>query len=268
MNVDQFADMTVPLQDIPALNIETEFVNHLATVKGAEFAIRDGVSDQVINAPKNKAIFAFVKHYYAESGHVPTASVLKEEFNVDVQEPETTIQWVVDKLRERYKKNQVKDLALELAKSVDNPDGAMDLLTARTIEIQQNATSSRYVWSAGDSKLFLSMLQEKVLEGHYQGIPIGFEQVDSHTGGLKKGYLAFLVARPKRMKTFFVCNSFIKQKLAGEKPMLATMENSEDEMMMRISCLLSGYPWDLAQRGIFEGSAWKVLEKTWADFDA
>lgn len=261
------SNIALPVTPIQ-LNIEEEFINHLAVPKGAEFIIRDGVTEQLILSPKNKAIYAFVRHYYSESGQVPTPTVLQEEFNITVIEPQTTVNWIVDKLRERYKKNEVEDLAIQLAKNVDNPDKAMELLEARTIEIQHNASSSRYVWAQGDSKLFLSGLQEKILEGHYQGIPIGFKKVDDFTGGLKKSYLAFLLARPKRMKTFFVCNSFIKQKLAGEAPMLVTMENSEEEIMLRISCLLSGYPWDLAQRGIYENNAWKLLENTWEEFDA
>lgn len=266
MSADQ--SVSLPVQEGYVMNLETEFVNHLATVKGAEFAIRDGVSEQLIYTPKNKAIFAFVQHYYSETGQVPTDVVLKTEFGIEISPVTSTINWVVDKLRDRYKKNEVQDLVIELAKTKDTPDKAMDLLAARTLEIQQNTSSTRYVWSAGDSKLFLSGLQDKILEGHYQGIPIGFDPIDNFTGGLKKSYLAFLVARPKRMKTFFICNAFIQQKLAGVKPMLVTMENTEEEVMLRISCLLSGYPWDLAQRGVYTPEAWALIEQTWDAFDA
>lgn len=259
---------SMEVYETPILNIEDEFINHLATSDGAEFAIRDGVSDQVIYTPKNKAIYAFVQHYYSETGVIPTDVVLKAEFNINVKPPQTTINWIIEKLRERYKKNKVQDLAIELAQNVDKPDSAMELLTARTLEIQQNSSSSRYVWASGDSKLFLSGLQDKILQGHYKGIPVGFDAVDNFTGGLKKSYLAFMVARPKRMKTFFVCNAFIQQKLAGAKPMLVTMENTEEEIMLRISCLLSGYPWDLAQRGEFTAAGWQLLMNTWNKFDA
>jgi replicative DNA helicase len=181
---------------------------------------------------------------------------------------ETAISWVVSKLRERYQKNQIHDLTLALADRVDQPTEAMIYLQDRVMDIQRNSLSTKHIHAAGDHELFLSALQDKILQGHYKGLPIGFDAVDVFTGGLKPGYLAFLAARPKRQKTFFLLKAFIEQKKAGIKPILFTLENTMEEIELRLSCMLSGYPWDLAQRGEIDTKGWKLLRESWEEFAA
>lgn len=252
-----------------SLDLEQELLNHLVDKDATEYAIRDGLSTDLIYTPTNKAVYNFVKSYVNETGKAPTHPVLLTEFpNLSLADPQSSIEWIVEKLRERYQRNKVQDLALRLAETSATPDVAMQYLQDEVLEIQRNSLSQRYVWGAGDSKIFLSDLQDKILAGQYQGYTTGFPIVDQFTGGLKPGYLAFLAARPKRMKTFFMLKAFIEQKRAGAKPILFTLENSEQEVMLRISCLISGYPWDLAQRGIISSAGWKLLDNAWEEFDA
>lgn len=258
-SVDQFV----------SLDIEQELVNHLLIQDHAEYIFRDGISVDLIYTPTNKAVLNFVHHYYNETGHVPTYAVLRTEFpDLELDDPQSSVEWVVGKLRERFQRNKVQDLALKVGELSHQPSEAMKYLSAEVHDIQKKSTSQKHIWRAGDSSLFLNMLAEEIEQGFYQGLPTGFEYVDKFTGGLKPGYLAFLAARPKRMKTFFILKAFIEQKRKGHKPMLFTLENTDKEIMLRISCLLSGYPWDKAQRGIIDEKAWKLLENAWNEFDA
>jgi replicative DNA helicase len=253
-----------------ALDLEREFLSHLADREALETAIRDGVSIDLFYVPKNKAVYTFAQHYLNENKQAPSLAVLETEFpNFNIPaESQSSVEWVIKKLRERYQSNQVQDLAYALADRMTEPAEAMGYLRTKMIEIERNSMSTKHVWSAGDHKLFLSQLQDEIMAGQYQGLPMGFNAVDTFTGGLKPGYLAFLAARPKRQKTFFILNTFIKQKQAGYKPALFTLENTEKEVMLRISCMLSGYPWDLAQRGVIDTKGWKVINEAWEEFDA
>jgi replicative DNA helicase len=262
VSVDQFVEEAV------AFDLEREFIYHLADKENLEHTIRDGVSLDLIYGPKNKAIYAFAQHYMKETRMAPSADVFRTEFNLEIQPTETAISWIVEKLRERYQKNQVQDLTLALADRVHQPAEAMDYLQQKVMEIQRNSVSTKHIWSAGEHDLFLTNLQDKILQGHYQGLPTGFAVVDNFTGGLKPGYLAFLAARPKRQKTFFLLKAFIEQRRAGYKPILFTLENTEEEIQLRISCLLSGYPWDLAMRGQIDMKGWKVIKEAWEEFAA
>lgn len=250
------------------LDLEAEFINHLVKREALEYAIRDGVSQDVIYSPKYRSIYAFSQHYLKESKEAPTPAVILEEFNIEVEKPQTSIEWLSQKLRERYQQNKVQDLTYALAERVNDPGEALRYLEERLIEIQRNTMSTKDVWSVGDYDLFIEGLQDKILQGHYQGLSTGFEHVDNFTGGLKPGYLAFLAARPKRQKTFFILKSFIEQKRNGAKPILFTLENTPEELMLRISCMLSGYPWDLAQRGHIDKVGWQVIREAWEEFDS
>lgn len=256
------------LSEAPVLDLELEFISHLTNQDSLEYAIRDGISSELFYAPKNKAIYTFVQHYFNEAKQAPTSAVMQTEFGLDPGQPQSTIEWVSEKLRQRYQQNEVTDLVYALADKVQEPAEAMAILEGKLMQIQRNSMSTKHIWGAGDSALFLSQLQDKIMQGHYQGVSTGFDQVDLFTGGLKKGYLAFLAARPKRQKTFYMLKAFIEQKKSGSVPILFTLENTVEEIKLRISCMLSGYPWDLAQRGMIDKQGWSLLSEAWEEFDA
>lgn len=267
-SADQSVSMTFQT-NTTSLDIEQELINHLLIKDDVEYIFRDGLSVDLIYTPQYKAVFNFARHYYGETGNSPTQAVLMTEFpTLELGNTQSSVQWVVDKLRERFQRNRVQDLALKVGELSHEPADAMKYLSAEVHDIQKKSTSQKHIWRAGDSPLFLNMLADQIEEGFYQGLPVGFKEVDQFTGGLKPGYLAFLAARPKRMKTFFILKAFIEQKRAGHRPILFTLENTDKEIMLRISCLLSGYPWDLAQRGIVNETGWKLLENAWREFDS
>lgn len=267
-SADQSVDMTFQVQQA-SLDIEQELINHLLIKDDLEYVFRDGLSVDLIYTPQYKAVFNFAKHYYGETGESPTPAVFATEFpDIEVGATQSSVQWVVEKLRERFQRNKVQDLAVKLAESSQDPPEAMRLLSTEVHDLQKKSQSQKHIWRAGDASIFLNMLEEEIMQGFYQGLPTGFAEVDKFTGGLKPGYLAFLAARPKRMKTFFILKAFIEQKRAGHKPILFTLENTDKEIMLRISCLLSGYPWDMAQRGVINEAGWKLLENAWREFDS
>lgn len=247
--------------------IEKEFVNHLTEKNSLEYILREGVTNELLVSPQSKSVYQFVRTHWANTGKLPTVKVLNVEFpNYTFEPTETSVEWVIDKLRERYQYGQVYDLTMELGKRVSNPSDAMDYLREKVFEIERNSLSSRHIWTPGDHQLFLRNLQQRVLEGHYTGVSIGFDEIDKFTGGVKRGNVAYILARPKRQKTFTVCNAFINQVLRDEEPYLFTLENTEEEIMLRISCMISAYPWDKAQKGEFGPGDYKILEKAWEKF--
>lgn len=267
-SADLSVDMTIPVQHT-SLDIEQELTNHLLIKDDLEYIFRDGLSPDLIYTPQYRSVFNFTKHYYGETGEAPTQAVFATEFpELEIATPQSSVQWIVDKLRERFQRNRVQDLALKVGELSHQPSEAMQYLSSEVHDIQKKTQSQKHIWRAGDAGLFLNMLEEEIMQGFYQGLPTGFSEIDKFTGGLKPGYLAFLAARPKRMKTFFMLKAFIEQKRAGHRPMLFTLENTDKEIMLRISCLISGYPWDMAQRGVINEQGWKLLENAWHEFDA
>lgn len=149
----------------------------------------------------------------------------------------------------RYRKNELQDLTVELAKLNNDPDSAMKFLQGEVFRIEKNSLSQQHTYTNKDYPIFIHTVQEKILQGAFSGASIGFKEIDAFTGGIKNGHVAYILARPKKKKSFFLLNSFIAQAKAGKKPYLFTLELTPEEVMLRIACMLSGISWNDAQKG-------------------
>jgi len=251
------------------LNIENEFVNHLLDQTDLEFILREGVSPELLVSPLSKSIYNFVQHHFTETGKTPSKKVLEAEFSAFAfEDPETTAHYVVDKLRERFQKNEVGKVLTDVAQVADkDPSLAMTKLRDKVFEIERTSMSQRHIWKPGDHPLFIENLKQKILKGHHKGVSTGFQDIDYFTGGVKPGNVAYILARMKRQKTFLTLNSFIQQVLDDQEPYLFTLENTADEINLRLSCMLSGVSWDRAQKGHLTGQDYREITRAWESFD-
>lgn len=253
-----------------SLDFDQEFINHLSDAQSVEFILREGFASDLLLRPEAKSVYSFVQHQFSETGKIPTERTLHTEFpKITFDPPETTVNYVVEKLRERFQRKEVADMLVDVADVVDkDPSSAMQKLRNAVFEIEKQSLSNRHIWRPGDHKMFLRNMQQKIASGFYQGASIGYDEIDKFTGGTKPGNLAYIMARPKLTKTFNICKAFIAQAEQGWSPYLSTLENSEEEIMLRISCMISGFPWDDAQKGNFTSKDWKLIDKAWDDFSS
>jgi len=251
-----------------AIDIEQDFVNHLQDQTSLEFVMHEGISSELLLSPLSKSIFQFVQHQHNATGKVPTLRVLQTEFPAfTFDTPETTVQYIIEKLRIRYQRNQVGATLEEVAMVANSdPQLALSKLRDKVFEIERTSLSQRQVFKPGDHKLFIHDLQQKVIAGLYKGVSMGFADIDAFTGGIKHGNLAYILARPKRKKTFFTLQAFIQQVYNDEFPYLFTLENTDEEIKLRISCMLSGVSWDTAIKGGLTKKDWKDIEVAWDNF--
>jgi len=260
-------------QSTSVMDLEEELVKHLLIKESLEKIIKENVTDEILVLPKIKSAVAFAKHYYSKSSSSPTSDVLRTEFpeyEFDLDETDSSIDWVIQKLKERYRKREIWDLTVDLADKWEQNDidGAIDTLRVTSKEIDKNTMTHTNVWETDDYKRFVGLIQEEIIRDQYKGFSVGFNQIDRYTGGLKPGYLAFLAARPKRMKSFFMLQSYIEQIKQGHKPIFLTLELTHKEIMLRFMCMVTGYSWDKAQRGEFASSKdWENIGTKWREFN-
>jgi len=249
------------------MDIEVELLNHLPIKDSVEFLLKEGLQYDLIYQPKIRSVFNFVQHHFNDTGRVPTLAVLDHEYpEIDFEQPETTIEYVVDKLKLRYQKNQIQDLTTDLAGMANDPEMAMKYLRGEVFKIERNSLSQQHIYSNEDYQIFIHNVQEKILKGAFNGASIGFKEIDDFTGGIKDGNVAYLLARPKRKKSWFLLNSFIAQAKAGRKPYLFTLELTPDEIMLRIACMISGVSWNDAQKGQLMSPDWKKINQAFEEF--
>jgi len=251
------------------LDIEAELACHLTKQSSVEHIVREGLSTDLINIPRIKSIFQFVVHHFNTSGIVPTKAVLEHEFpNFDFAEPVTTVEYIVEKLRDRFQRKRVENLTLELAKRVNQPEDAMRYLHGEVLAIERVSLSQRDTFRPGDHKAFLRDLQDKILEGMHHGASFGFLPIDNFTGGLKKGQVGYILARPKRKKTFLQLQSFIEMVKHKEEPFLFTLELTREEIVARLSCMLSGVSWDRYTKGDLMPQDYEDMDEAWSEFNS
>ena len=66
--------------------------------------------------------------------------------------------------------------------------------------------------------IILSDIKEKASKGISRGLTYGFEELDNITGGAKESHLTFLVASPKRYKSWIAIKAFIERRREGSIP--------------------------------------------------
>lgn len=251
----------------PMLDLEQEFLDHLTSTEDLAMVIREGFDVDLLNTPNRKAITNFAVHYFKQNGTAPTPEVFLMEFpNIELYETRAAMPFVLEKLRERFQRNGVQTLIRGVAKLSDSPTEALSYLREHTLDIERKSMTSKTVWSADHIDEFITSMKEKILAGQFKGHSFGFKEVDDFTGGNKPGYLAGLAARPKRQKTFYACQAFIANVFRGEPSVFYTLENSQDEIILRISCMLSGIPWDRVQRGECMPADWEAIRHAWHEF--
>jgi DnaB-like helicase C terminal domain len=251
------------------VDAEKEFANHLTVDESVEFILKDGVAMELLYNPRIKSIYQFVSGHFSSTGKIPNRAVIQTEYpKWEFEDPQTAIQWVVDKLRERYQRNKVEELTTELATRAEDPDAAMIYLRDKVMDLERTSMSTASIFAPGDHHIFIRELKEDIIQGMHQGVSFGFHEIDTFTGGLKPGNVAYLMARPKRQKTWFLLQSFVEQVKLGNKPYLSTLELTRKEIVARLTCLISGFAWDKMQRGDLMPADYKLFDESWAKFDA
>lgn len=250
------------------VDLDTEFANHLTVKESVEYILREGVGIDLLLNPKVKGIYRLVQTYYDQNRTAPTAKVLQTEYpNFTFVEPETQIRWLIDKIKERFQKNEIEEVVLKVAELQSKPGEAMTYLRQRVREIEDASLSHVSIFTKEDHHLFLRDLQNDIVEGMYQGASFGFLDIDKFTGGNKPGGVGYLLARPKRQKTFMWLQAFIENIKLGKNPYLVTNELTKKEIIARLSCMISGFSWDKMQRGELMPADYRLIEDAWDQFN-
>lgn len=252
----------------PIVDHENEFCCHLAVQESLIYFLQEGVSDELLFQPTARAIFRFAKESFSQSGKAPTQVMLFDEFpSYDWADPQTTAQWITDKLRDRYKRGEVQSTIRSLAEKSSDPHEAFVYMREKVYEIERTAGSSRNIFGPQDTEYFLAQYREEQLKGFTKGFTTGFRQVDEVGGGVRPGQLAFYLARPKRMKSFFLCHAAIGQAMDGHNVLIDTMELSPYEMWGRVSCMMTGLSYNTFVQRQFTDRQFEIIHRAWEKFE-
>lgn len=110
-------------------------------------------------------------------------------------------------------------------------------------------------------KLSWAELQNKIDKNGLFGIPFGVENIDSVIGGIDRGDLWIIGARPSMGKTALMCNSALKTAEKGTKVLILSLEMGRQAIIERILAIKTGIPVFNLRLGILDQKDLDIVSK-------
>lgn len=227
------------------LVLEDQLLDHLATPEGAMAIWKERLDPAVI--PENeegiREALKFVQRYIDEYRMPPDVSVFADETGYEeFNEPVAPIEYVIERLRDRYQRQQLKQVNTKIARLSKDPEAALNFGLE---EFSRIKSQTRVVGNSLTTHDMLTTLDryEKAKEAKKDGISFGYPEIDFHLGGLRVGELNVVLARPKRYKSWQLVKSAVAAYVQGHNVAFASMELSEAETADRVHCMLAGVNW-------------------------
>ncbi len=250
------------------MELEKNLLNSLTTTEGVKQAFDEGLREEHFKNTENRGIFVFIKDYWFESNQAPTPAVVKEEFpHFDLIEPEESLTWLIDKVKNRFLRLQVEDVLAKSAELSHEGDHqkALSLLQGESWWIAQSMADRRSAANLADENNLLerrNRYRERALfEGDVRGVPLGFPEIDAHIFGLLPGELCSVAGYSGTGKTWMLLLSAVAAWRAGYKPYIVSLEVAKEDIEDRLDCIMSGVPYTKVLQGSLDRNELTALKE-------
>lgn len=233
---------------------EETVIKCLPDAGALDYLVAEGLDLSLLPTPILRSIAGWSLDYFATSDFrtAPTITVLREEWGdqlddneIDLDdEPDATIQWAIETLKESFIYRQSADWAKAFITDVNQAEhgGRRDALATHAqalLEISTSLEPRIYRVDANDGVAgSLRLFDERAAnQMEVRGLRMGFPVIDTYTHGIHAGELAILAAGPKTGKSFYLAYTALCEWRAGRSVMLFTLENSIPMTWDRIACM-------------------------------
>ncbi len=249
---------------------ELQVINSVLKNKDIGILYKESV-DELFTSYKD--VWEGIKDYHATYGAVPSIEIMQAKYDIDDVPVAGESAYYLEELRNQYISNNIKKL-VEKASILIKPETSDNVLNGLQADL---AKLNKFSHSARD----LNVMDFDAAAEHYEavrikaeamggvpGIPTGISFIDSaYTSGFAGGDLIVVLGWTARGKSIFtallMCNAF----MLGHKPMIVSLEMSEDKMRDRIYTILGNGTFrhsDLAL-GIVNDDDFLSFKKKWND---
>ena len=236
------------------MDIEKAIIGALATPGDVKLAQDEGLSTDIFADPFHAEVVGFIFSYWKASGLelAPTPATLAEEFDreVEVEDSDESLIWLIDKLKRRYRINELQRSIREGAESAqEDPEGTIDRLYRDLWRVRQNVSSHKNRANLAENILDRRESYQQRLQAHSQAAPIGFPEIDGFTGGIRPGEMVTVAGYAKQGKSWTLVNAAVEARKQGYTPYVATLELDVDTFSERIDAVFSGIGYGKLSRG-------------------
>ena len=227
------------------LVLEDELLDHLATPEGATAIWKEHLDPEVI--PKSdegiREALRFVQRYMDEYREPPPVDVIADETGYsEFNEPTAPVAYVIERLRDRYRRQQLREITTKIGRLSNDPVAALNYGLEKFSEVKSR---TQHVGNTITHLDFATTLDdyERKFEEVGNGLSFGYEEIDEHMGGLRIGELTVILARPKRYKSWQLTKAGVASFFSGHDTSICTMEMKEEVMRNRFHCMAAGVSW-------------------------
>lgn len=247
------------------LILEDQLIDHLATPDGCMAVWRERLDpDIIITDDENRGIreaLRFVIEYIDRYGKAPDVSVFSEETGYeDFETPIAPIEYVIDKLKERNIRKELKTIITKVSRTIGDPEKAVQMMFNESSRIITDNISKRNILDSHNTPLVLDRYKDRQCLSD-SGITFGYKEIDNSIGGMRKGDLYFVVGRPGRYKSWQLVKSATESFQNGNTVVIQTLEMTAEEMQDRFLCMLAGVSWDQFTHGALPPAHEKLLSE-------
>lgn len=226
--------------EIYQLDLDEEILSHLAIADSVQILWAENLRPELIEDDFIQGAWAWQMDHVREHGKPATASVLAEQFGLELAEPLTAVGDLLDRLRERFMKNRARE---EMAKLTtvykENPAAVPDTMLRIGRELSAALGNRGEAYGTGDFDRAKARYDQQVLAG--PGANFGWKEVDDHFYGMRG--LTFLIAAPKSYKSWVTVHSVVENIKAGRCVRLYSLELPADESYWRVACMVADIPY-------------------------
>ena len=238
------------------MELEISTLNLLTDCGNLEKAWELGLKSDHFGSDLNKKVFEFMLDYWfkSDSKIAATYDVVKYEFpSFKYTDEEETLVWLIEKLKEKYKRNRSAEALEDIAILIDDDkvDAAIKLMATQAHVITLSVTTRKSVsdMSTNIDERRRRYSERASFDGTVKGCPIGLPEVDSHTFGFLPGELWMGAGYAGTGKSWLLANAAISAAKAGWIPYIETLELPRKDIEDRIDALHSGLPYGPLSRG-------------------
>lgn len=185
------------MSEVFQIDLDEELLSHLADPDSFAEIWGEHIDEDFIVDESVKEIFRWQFEHRREHGKPATASVLAEEFDLDLAEPLTVVGDLIERLRDRYMRNNGRSYMEKLADAYkEDPFRLVEVMPKVARELVEKVAPRGEAYGTGDFDRAMHRYDSLVLRG--PGPSFGFKAVDGHFGGMHG--LNFGIAPPKTYK--------------------------------------------------------------------
>lgn len=229
-----------PLSEIYALDLDWDFIQHLAIPESVEI-IKAEVHSELLEDSLAVEVYQWQLDHIHEHGKPATGTVLEAEFeSVTIKEPQTAIDDLIRRLRERYGRNEGRKSIITITKSsLNDPVEIAHEMMKEGQRLSKLLTARKDTFDHNSTEKAIQLYHKKVTRG--RGPSLGFKELDEHFYG-QLG-LTFMIGPPKGGKSWFTVKAFQENIMEDRRPYLFSLELPAKETDFRLRCMAAHLPY-------------------------